>query len=74
MITFAAGDRSAIGYLALPEQQPAPGVLVLHAWWGLNSCIKQLCDRLAQAGFVAFAPDLYQGRTAPTIEQAEALL
>ena len=74
MITFTAGDRSGTGYLALPEQQPAPGALVLHAWWGLTPFFEQLCERLARAGFVAFAPDLYQGRTATTIDEAEALL
>ncbi len=36
MITFAAGDRTGTGYLALPKQQYGPGVLVLHAWWGLT--------------------------------------
>jgi carboxymethylenebutenolidase len=74
MITFAAGDRTGAGYLALPEQQSGPGVLVLHAWWGLNSFFQDLCDRLAQAGFVAFAPDLYQSRVVATIDEAEALL
>lgn len=58
------------GYLALPESGRGPGVLILHAWWGLNDFIKQLTDRFAQAGFVAFAPDLYHGRLAVT--QAEA--
>ena len=73
-IVFSAGDRSASGYLALPEQSQAPGVLVLHAWWGLNETFTDACDRLAQAGFVAFAPDLYDGKTAATIEEAEALM
>jgi len=48
--------------------------MVLHAWWGLTPFFQQLCDRLARAGFVAFAPDLYQGRTTDTIDGAEALL
>ena len=74
MITFAAGDRTGTGYLALPAQQNGPGVMVLHAWWGLNPFFQELCDRLARAGFVAFAPDLYQGRTATTIDEAQALL
>src|SRR5215470_13460911 len=73
-ITFAAGDHTGTGYLALPAQQYGPGVMVLHAWWGLNSFFQELCDRLARAGFVAFAPDLYQGRTAATIDEAKALL
>jgi carboxymethylenebutenolidase len=74
MITFPAGDRSGSGYLALPESGSGPGVLVFHAWWGLNDFFKRACDQLAGAGFVAFAPDLYQGRTAATIEEAKALL
>jgi carboxymethylenebutenolidase len=74
MVTFPAGDYTGSGYLALPESQSGPGVMVLHAWWGLNPFFQELCDRLAGAGFVAFAPDLYQGRTATTIDEAEALL
>jgi carboxymethylenebutenolidase len=74
MITFAANDRTGKGYLALPKQENGPGVLVLHAWWGLTPFFEELCERLARAGFVAFAPDLYQGRTAATIDEAEALL
>lgn len=61
------------GYLAVPATGKGPGVLVLHAWWGLNDTIKGFCDRLARAGFVAFAPDLYHGRIARTIPDAEAL-
>lgn len=61
------------GYLASPPNGQGHGVLVLHAWWGLNDTIKAFCDRLAQAGLVVFAPDLYHGQVADTIEGAEAL-
>ncbi|RIK37433.1 MAG: dienelactone hydrolase family protein [Chloroflexi bacterium] len=61
------------GYLALPPAGKGPGVLVLHAWWGLNGAIKAFCERLAEAGFVAFAPDLYHGQVADTIAGAEIL-
>jgi carboxymethylenebutenolidase len=61
------------GYLALPEGGQGRPVLVLHAWWGLNETMKGVCDRLAEAGFVAFAPDLYHGQVAATIPEAEAL-
>jgi carboxymethylenebutenolidase len=74
MITFSAGEETAAGYLAIPQVGQGPGVLVLHAWWGLNDFFKSLCDRLAQAGFVAFAPDLYQGRTAQTVDEAKQLM
>lgn len=61
------------GYLALPPAGSGPGVLFLHAWWGLNDTVKAICDRLAEAGFVVFAPDLYHGKIADTIPEAEAL-
>jgi carboxymethylenebutenolidase len=61
------------GFLAIPPAGKGPGVLVLHAWWGLNDTIKTLCTRLAEAGFVAFAPDLYHGKVADTIAGAESL-
>ncbi|HVB72658.1 MAG TPA: dienelactone hydrolase family protein, partial [Ktedonobacteraceae bacterium] len=73
MMEFQANGRIASGYLAVPEHGSGPGVVVLHAWWGLTEPFRQVCDRLAQAGFVAFAPDLYQGKTATTVEEAEAL-
>ena len=61
------------GFLSIPSTGTGPGVLVLHAWWGLNDSIKAVCTRLAKAGFVAFAPDLYHGKLADTITGAEML-
>lgn len=61
------------GYLALPPTGSGKEILVLHAWWGLNDTIKAFCARLAEAGFVAFAPDLYHGKVADTIASAETL-
>jgi len=61
-------------YLAVPESGAGPGVLVLHAWWGLTPIFTDVCDRLAAAGYVALAPSLYaDGATAATITEAEAL-
>src|ERR687885_1540800 len=65
--------QTARGYLALPERGDGPGVLVLHAWWGLNGTIRAVCTRLAESGFVAFAPDLYHGKVADNIADAETL-
>lgn len=61
------------GYLSSPSKHIGPGVLVLHAWWGLSDTIKAFCDRLSKEGFTAFAPDLYHGRVAATIPEAEKL-
>jgi carboxymethylenebutenolidase len=60
------------GYLALPESRAGAGVLVLHAWWGLNVFFQGLYKRLAREGLVAFAPDLYHGHVATT-EDAKRL-
>lgn len=61
------------GFLALPAAGRGKSVLVLHAWWGLNDTVRAFCTRLAEEGFVAFAPDLYRGQVTDTIEGAEAL-
>jgi carboxymethylenebutenolidase len=76
MIEFDAGRTVARGYLAMPDAARGPGVpgvLVLHAWWGLTEPFRQVCDRLAEAGFAALAPDLYRGQTTALIEEAQAL-
>jgi len=70
METFETGTK---GYLAMPAGGKAPGVVVLHAWWGLNDFFKEFCNRLAGEGFVVFAPDLYHGALAATIDEAETL-
>lgn len=66
-------ENRAEGYVALPEKGAGPGVLVLHAWWGLNETIQDVCKRLAEEGFVAFALDMYHGEVAMTIPEAEVL-
>ncbi len=59
------------GYLALPAAGTGCAVLVLHAWWGLNEMVKGVCTRLADAGYAAFAPDLYHGKVTDQIAEAE---
>lgn len=61
------------GYLVRPGTSYKGGVLVLHAWWGLNDFFRGFCDQIAAEGFIVFAPDLYNGAIASTIPQAEKL-
>ncbi|BCJ32523.1 carboxymethylenebutenolidase [Actinocatenispora thailandica] len=50
------------GELAIPSGQgPWPGVVVIHEAYGLNDDIRACCERLAGAGYLTFAPDLYRG-------------
>jgi carboxymethylenebutenolidase len=59
------------GYLALPVTPgPWPGVTVVHEAFGLNDDIRQSADRLAAAGYVALAPDLYGWGSTPRCLQA----
>jgi carboxymethylenebutenolidase len=61
------------GYLAIPPTDKGSPVLVLHAWWGLNDTMRAFCTRLAESGFVVFAPDLYHGKVTDNIADAESL-
>ncbi len=72
-IKIEVDGKPVNAFLALPAGGTGPGVLVLHAWWGLNSFFKDLCGRLAAEGFVALAPDLYHGPIADTVEGAQSL-
>jgi carboxymethylenebutenolidase len=49
-------------------------VIVIQEWWGLVDHIKNVCDRFAEAGFVALAPDLYHGQTAKSPDEAGKLM
>ena len=71
-VEFKSNGDTASGYLALPSETPAPGVIVLQEWWGLVPQIKRTCDRLAGEGFAALAPDLYRGEIATHTEMDKA--
>jgi len=72
MVEFASNGDTAHGYLALPSSGTGPGVMVVQEWWGLVPQIKKVCDRLADDGFVALAPDLYHGDIAEHTEMDKA--
>jgi carboxymethylenebutenolidase len=68
--TFTLDGRRVHGYLATPPSGRGPGVIVVQEWWGLTDHIADVAERLAGAGYVALAPDLFGGRT--THDGAEA--
>lgn len=72
IVDFPSNGAGASGYLALPEGGSGPGLIVVQEWWGLDSGIKEMADRLAAEGFVALAPDLYHGELAEHTEMDRA--
>jgi len=72
-VEFQVNGKPSSGYLAAP-QDGGPGVIVLHAWWGLNPFFKEVCNRLAAQGYTAIAPDLNQGKVAESIESAQKIM
>jgi carboxymethylenebutenolidase len=66
------GDVTASAYERIPDGARA-GVVVLHAWWGLNDDVTAYADRLADAGFAVLAPDMFGGQVATEPDDAKRL-
>jgi dienelactone hydrolase len=62
-IDYQDGDTALRGTLVLPEAPKAgehrPGVVVVHEWWGHNAYADRRARELAEAGYAAFALDMY---------------
>jgi len=61
------------GYMACPDKvdAPVPAVVVLQEIWGVDDHIEDVTRRFGQAGYAAFAPDLYanNGSRSPEMEK-----
>jgi carboxymethylenebutenolidase len=66
--------RSVKAALALPATTPAPAVLLIHEWWGLNDQIKSMAAELAREGYLALAVDLFEGKVTAKSDEARALV
>jgi len=65
---------TAMGVVAMPETTPAPTVLLIHEWWGLNDQIKSVAAEFAKQGYIALAVDMYGGEYASDREGAMKLM
>ena len=73
-VEFQSNGGNTPGYLAIPKSGHGPGVVVIQEWWGLVPHIKDVCDRFADQGFVALAPDLYHGKVAKSPDEAGKMM
>lgn len=74
MIRYPSDSSTASGYLATPASGRGPGIVVIQEWWGLVDHIIDVADRFAAAGYVALAPDLYDGQTTSSPDEAGKLM
>ena len=66
-ITSFDNDASFNAYIARPAQEPRSAIVVIQEIFGVNAGIRRKCDRLAEAGYLAIAPDLFW-RLEPGVE------
>lgn len=76
-IEYKQGDTVLQGLIAWDgaAKGKRPGVLVVHEWWGHNEHARNQAKRLAEAGYVGFALDMYgKGKVATHPAEATAFM
>lgn len=62
VVKIKQGERQIESFLVFPEvKEKATAVLVIHEIFGLTDWVRSLTDQLAEAGYIAIAPDLLSG-------------
>lgn len=59
MITIKGQDGDFAAYVARPGKPKAPAVVVIQEIFGVNQVMRDTCDELAAAGYLAVCPDLF---------------
>jgi dienelactone hydrolase len=75
-VEYKQGDQTLVGYLAYDSAMKGarPGVLIVHAWMGLDDYTKRRARELAELGYVAFAADIYgKGNLPKNADEASKL-
>jgi len=76
-LEYRAGDTALQGFIAWDDAARGrrPGVLVVHEWWGLNEHARHQARRLAEAGYVGLALDMYgKGKVTTHPQDAQAFV
>lgn len=66
-ISTLSGNESFTAYVARPANTPKAAILVIQEIFGVNAGIRRKCDKLAEEGYLAVAPDLFW-RLEPGVE------
>jgi dienelactone hydrolase len=77
VVDYTVSGTPLQGMLAWDDavKTPRPGVLVIHEWWGHNEHARTQARKLAEAGYVAFALDLFgKGKVTTHPKEAEAFM
>jgi dienelactone hydrolase len=76
-IEYKQGATTLVGFAAWDDTAKAkrPGVIIVHEWWGHNQHARNQAMRLAKAGYVAFALDMFgKGKLAKHPADAQAFV
>jgi len=61
-VKVKAGAREAQCFIVFPEvRDKAPAVVLVHEIFGLTDWVRSMADQLAEAGYIAIAPDFLSG-------------
>ena len=72
-IEYTVDGTALQGFMAWDDAKTGkrPGILVVHEWWGHNQHARNAAEKLAKAGYVAFALDMF-GKGKVTTHPSEA--
>ena len=73
-VTVKHDERSVDVFVVYPESKDKrPVVLIIHEIFGMTDWVQDLADQVAEAGYIAVAPDLLSGMGPPTVGEARPL-
>ena len=74
-LNYNYDEQNYSTFVAYPESDRAPLVLIAHAWGGRDNFVEEKAIELAKEGFVAMAVDMYgDGKQGTTIEENQSLM
>ena len=74
-IHYKVGDKNMVGFVAYPDSNNSPLVLIAHAWAGKDTFVHDRAKDLAMLGYTAMAVDMYgEGKVGADISENEALM